>query len=80
MLKIISHNVNGLRARLSKYGYSEAIRRMAPDILCLQEVRAKPDQIPTSVLGTDYVGYYSVHDKPGGHSYLYSKMPGWTAV
>ena len=65
MLKIISHNVNGLRARLSKYGYSDAVRRMAPDILCLQEVRAKPDQIPTSVLGTDYVGYYSVHDKPG---------------
>ena len=65
MLKIISHNVNGLRARLSKYGYSDAIRRMAPDILCLQEVRAKPEQIPTSVLGTDYVGYYSVHDKPG---------------
>lgn len=65
MLRIISHNVNGLRARLSKYGYSEAIRRMAPDILCLQEVRAKEDQLPTSVLSTDYTGYFSVHDKPG---------------
>lgn len=65
MLKIISHNVNGVRARLTKYRYSDAIRRMAPDILCLQEVRARPDQMPTSVLSTDYTGYYSVHDKPG---------------
>ena len=62
-LKILSWNVNGIRARI-KQGFEDAIKEMDPDIICLQEVRAKPNQLPADFL-KGYVGYYSIHAKPG---------------
>ncbi len=44
MVRLISWNVNGLRAVLSKGGM-RAIARRSPDIVCLQEVRARGDQV-----------------------------------
>ncbi|MEM1022666.1 MAG: exodeoxyribonuclease III [Myxococcota bacterium] len=41
----MSCNVNGLRSATSK-GFLEWMRRQKPDVLCLQEVRAEPDQLP----------------------------------
>ncbi len=43
-MKIISYNVNGLRSAISKdlIGF---IKASHPDILCLQEIKASPDQI-----------------------------------
>ena len=43
-MKIVSWNVNGLRATLGK-GLAEQMDALAPDILCLQEVKARPDQV-----------------------------------
>ena len=43
-MKIISYNVNGIRAALSK-GLAEWIETENPDILCFQETKAQPDQI-----------------------------------
>src|SRR5512140_1449005 len=43
-MKIITWNVNGLRALLSKQALDWAWRR-EPDILCLQEIKAKPHQL-----------------------------------
>ena len=43
-MKIISYNVNGIRAALSK-GLAEWIETENPDVLCLQETKAQPDQI-----------------------------------
>ena len=45
MIKIISWNVNGIRAVLKK-GFLEWIQGESPDILCLQETKASPEQIP----------------------------------
>lgn len=43
-MKIVSWNVNGLRATLGK-GLAEKMDALAPDILCLQEVKARPEQV-----------------------------------
>ena len=43
-LKIGTWNVNGIRARLDQV--QDWVRKERPDILCLQEIKASPDQIP----------------------------------
>ena len=43
MVTLISWNINGLRAAMSK-GALKAIARESPDIVCLQEVRARAEQ------------------------------------
>jgi exodeoxyribonuclease III len=56
MKKIVTYNVNGIRAALSKdlIGWINAVN---PDIICFQETKAQPEQIPT--LDFDAAGYYS---------------------
>jgi exodeoxyribonuclease-3 len=44
-LRITTWNVNGLRAVLNKNGF-DWITSVSPDILCLQEIKAHPHQIP----------------------------------
>lgn len=46
MTKIITYNVNGIRAAVKK-GFMEWLEAASPDIICLQETKAQPDQIPT---------------------------------
>ena len=48
MLTVTSANVNGLRAALKK-GFAEWLARTDADVICLQEVRAEPDQLPDAV-------------------------------
>ena len=43
-MRIFSWNVNGLRAVLNKGALQEFITKEQPDILCLQETKAKPGQ------------------------------------
>jgi exodeoxyribonuclease-3 len=47
-MKIISWNVNGIRA-VGKKGFLPFIEREAPDVLCLQETKAHFDQVEHSV-------------------------------
>ena len=47
-MKIISWNVNGIRAVLKKW-FVEWVKIENPDILCLQEVKAFETQIPTEI-------------------------------
>ncbi len=44
-MKITTWNVNGLRAALTK-GAWDWVQQEQPDVLCLQEVKARPEQIP----------------------------------
>ncbi len=44
VLKIATWNVNGIRARYAQL--CEWVVRDRPDILCLQEIKALPDQVP----------------------------------
>ena len=47
-MKIISYNVNGIRAALSK-NFTEWLEAVNPDVLCFQETKAQPDQIDTMI-------------------------------
>ena len=57
-MKLISWNVNGLRAVLRK-GFLDWLEREQPDILCLQEVRALPAEVDQL-----WPGGYEVHWNP----------------
>jgi exodeoxyribonuclease-3 len=43
-MKIISWNVNGLRAILNK-GLLQEVFKLEPDVICLQEIKTRPDQL-----------------------------------
>lgn len=45
MKRIISYNVNGIRAALRK-GFIDWLKVVNPDIVCLQEIKAQNEQIP----------------------------------
>jgi len=47
-MKIISWNVNGIRA-VAKKGFADIIRELNPDILCLQETKATAEQTAEAV-------------------------------
>ena len=44
-MKIITYNVNGLRAAVNK-GLPEWLAEENPDVLCLQETKLQPEQYP----------------------------------
>ena len=47
-MKIISYNVNGIRAALKK-GFAQWLKSSDPDIVCIQEIKAQKDQIDTNI-------------------------------
>ena len=54
-MKIVSYNVNGIRAAIGK-GFLDWLEEVSPDVICLQETKAQPDQIPT--LDFQSLGYH----------------------
>lgn len=70
MLKTIySYNVNGLRAAINK-GFEDWLNHAQPDIICLQEIKIKEEQIDS--LAFDRMGY---------RQYWYSaQKPGYSGV
>jgi len=46
-MKVVTWNVNGIRARHGQV--VELIAQEQPDILCLQELKAKPEQVPEAL-------------------------------
>ena len=64
-MKIISYNVNGIRAAISK-GFIDWLKQANPDVICLQEIKAMEDQIPVDAIteaGYPYQYYYSATKK-----------------
>ena len=64
-MRIISYNVNGIRAAISK-GFIDWLQHANPDIICLQEIKATEDQIPVDEItkaGYPYQYYYSATKK-----------------
>ncbi|MGJ1269717.1 exodeoxyribonuclease III [Sphingobacterium spiritivorum] len=54
-MKIITYNVNGLRAALKK-GWLDWLKSTNADVICLQEIKATPDLIPEIAL-LEQLGY-----------------------
>lgn len=74
MIKVYSWNVNGIRAVQRKELFQPFLDTEQPDILCLQEIKAKPEQIDVE-LG-DYDAFWYSADKPGySGTALLSKIP-----
>jgi exodeoxyribonuclease-3 len=48
-MKITTWNVNGLRAAFNK-GFFESIASLDADVLCLQEIKTRPDQLAEAAL------------------------------
>ena len=44
-MRIVSYNVNGIRSAISK-GFISWLEQSKPDVVCLQEIKATPDQLP----------------------------------
>ncbi|WP_396633044.1 exodeoxyribonuclease III [Maribacter sp. R86514] len=64
-MKIISYNVNGIRAAIRK-GFLDWLRTVSPDVVCLQEIKANEDQLDLSLFeeaGYRYNYWYSAQKK-----------------
>lgn len=57
-MKIISYNVNGIRAAMKK-GLNEWVAAAAPDVLCIQETKAQENQIADEKAILEDLGYHS---------------------
>ena len=74
-MKLVSWNVNGIRAAMDK-GFREFVESDQPDILCLQETKAQPEQVNTQ--WADDLGYqqfWNCAEKKG-----YSGTTIWTKI
>ncbi len=68
-LRILCWNVNGVRAAARK-GFLDWLRRESPDIMCLQETKARPDQLDEEL-----------REPPGYHAYWnYAETKGYSGV
>jgi exodeoxyribonuclease-3 len=63
-MKLLSWNVNGIRAVLGK-GFGEFVAAQKPDILCLQETKARPEQVTLPLELTGYHAFWNSAEKPG---------------
>ena len=62
MLKLMSWNVNGLRAQVRK-GFLDKLEELNPDILCMQEIKLSEGQLTLDL--PDYEQYYNYAERKG---------------
>lgn len=61
-MKLISWNVNGIRACLNK-GFAGSFKQLDADIFCLQETKCQPEQVDLEFQG--YTSYWNSAEKKG---------------
>lgn len=66
-MKYVSWNVNGIRA-VAKKGFSDLVREMNPDVLCLQETKATPDQVEEALSDLTEYSIHAVGAERKGYS------------
>jgi len=75
-LKLLSWNVNGIRACHQK-GFLQSIQNIGPDIFGLQEIKAMQDQIPAEI--DNMPGYEKIYHPADRKGYsgtaIFSKLP-----
>lgn len=70
--KIISWNVNGIRAVLKK-GFYDFMGRYNPDIICIQETKASPEQVDITLDDYKYKYWNSASKKGYSGTAVFSK-------
>ncbi|MCP4230808.1 MAG: exodeoxyribonuclease III, partial [bacterium] len=64
-LKLISWNVNGIRA-IHKKGFLDWFADVSPDMLCIQETKARREQLPEELVEVaGYTAYFAEAEKKG---------------
>lgn len=63
-MKIYSFNINGIRAATAK-GFAKWFLKELPEILAVQEIKAKTPQFPEELINTNYHLYVNEAEKPG---------------
>lgn len=66
-MRIISWNVNGIRA-IAKKDFFEDFNKMAPDIICLQETKAQDDQVIETLAQIEGYFIYTCSAEKKGYS------------
>ncbi|MBB6463815.1 exodeoxyribonuclease III [Flammeovirga kamogawensis] len=75
-MKVISYNVNGIRAAIKK-DLLEWVKGINPDVICLQEVKANEEQVDLEgfkALGYKYVYWHSAQKKGYSGVAIFSKV------
>ncbi|MAG61123.1 exodeoxyribonuclease III [archaeon] len=72
-LKIISWNVNGIRAVLKK-GFEKFVQTHDPDILCIQETKAHPHQVDEILDNYEHHYWNSAEKKGYSGTAVFSKI------
>jgi exodeoxyribonuclease-3 len=63
-MKLVSWNVNGLRSILGK-GLLDFWAAEKPDVLCLQEIKARPEQVADVEWPRGFAPHWNSAEKPG---------------
>lgn len=64
-MKIVSYNVNGIRAALRK-GFIDWLQAADPDVVCIQETKARPEQLDLEIFEkAGYKHYWHSAEKKG---------------
>ena len=74
-MKIISYNVNGIRAAMKK-GFIDWLQQANPDVICLQEIKAMKEQVDIEAIenaGYPYHYWYSAQKKGYSGVAVFSK-------
>jgi exodeoxyribonuclease-3 len=66
-MKLISFNVNGIRATVKK-GLYGSIEKMSPDVLCFQETKANDEQVREALSGLNGYHLFSNSAEKAGYS------------
>jgi len=66
-MKLISWNVNGIRA-VAKKDFFKDFSEMAPDVLCLQETKAQDEQVAETLMQVEGYHLYSSSAEKKGYS------------
>lgn len=82
-MRIVSWNVNGLRAVGKKPEWQTFLKETKPDIFCLQETKSNPEQLPEELLHVgSYSAFFSSSKVKKGYSgvAIYSRIEPLTVI
>ena len=72
-MKIVSWNVNGIRACVKK-GFLDFVEKEKPDVLCIQETKAHPDQVDEMLKEYEHHFWNTAEKKGYSGTAIFSKI------